>query len=95
MLENKVNGLIYENGDTAGLIEKTAFLLDNTEVRRKLGYSAYTSIQKLWNPQIAAERFIELASWHLDSSARFERYTDGPCSVAERLENEWFRENEV
>ena len=95
MLENKVNGLIYENGDTAGLIEKTAFLLDNTEVRRKLGYSAYTSVQKLWNPQIAADRFIELASWHLDSSARFERYTDGPCSIAERLENEWFRENGV
>ena len=89
LLEDSKNGLIYKNGDIADLYNKVKYLLDNPEKRRLLGKNAYDSILTLWNPRVAAERFLVIAKQVLEAKAT-DVFFEGPCSSARRLKDDWF-----
>ena len=80
LVHHKENGLIYRSGSLQDLYMKTVALCKSAKVREQLGRAAYATILNEWNPEIAAERFLEL-SRDL-KSGKPTPYNDGPCSAA-------------
>ena len=89
LIENNKNGIIYENGNMDDLFRKVISLLSDEEHTHNIGLEAYHSMINLWNPQVAAKRFIELSNALLKGET-FDKYTDGPCSKADLLKDNWY-----
>lgn len=90
LIENNVNGLIYESGNEDMLSEKVKYLLDNPGEQVRLGRAAYRTIAELWNAEVAAERLVELSKRILEGDKYPNLYETGPCSKAEILSDDWF-----
>ena len=82
LLRDGENGLIYESGNTDELYEKVKLLLDEPERQRRLGFNAYKTMTELWNAEVAAERFVELAKRVLCGEKSPMLFDDGPCGKA-------------
>lgn len=91
LLKHGQNGLIYRNGNLDALTDRLRTLLCDPSMQRRFGRQAYETITQLWNAEVAAERFVTLAA-HLVNHARCDLFDDGPCSRADVLPNDWFRE---
>ncbi len=89
LLKHGENGLIYKNGDLDDFYEKVKLLLEDRQLREKLGSCAYKTMTELWNAHVAAERFLQLSK-AVCSRNDGDLYHDGPCSRADVLENDWF-----
>ncbi len=89
LVQNKENGFIYKDGDLDDLYNKVKYLLENFEERKKVAKNAYDTMQTLWNPRIAAERFLELSKRFLQTG-KTEMFFEGPCSLAKKLKDNWF-----
>lgn len=89
LIDDGENGLIYQNGDIDDLYNKVKFLLDNPERCKELGASAYKTLTTTWNAELAAERFLNLATKLLNNEDVNDLYSDGPCSKTEKLKNNW------
>lgn len=90
LLKHGENGMIYRNGDTEGLYRNVKFLLDHPQEQRQLGEKAYQTITQIWNADTAAERLMELAE-EIRRNGNSQRYSEGPCSKAPVIWNNWFR----
>ena len=90
LLQDNVNGLIYQSGDVAMLCEKVKFLLENPNQRHSLGLHAYETISNLWNADIAAQRLCQLAYCILQGNQTPNLFENGPCSRAEIMNENWF-----
>ena len=90
LIKDKENGLIYENKNTDDLYKKVKELLDNKNITIKLGKKAYYTMLDAWNPKIAARRIVELSKCLLNSK-NFSIYNEGPCSIAEKIYDNWYR----
>ena len=88
------NGFIYENGNRKHFEEKVCLLLDNPELRKRMGRKAYKTIVDLWNSEIAANRFVELVRELKNENSGDNMFDDGPCSKAEILDNRWYHIDE-
>lgn len=74
------NGLTYSGKNTDRIYEQVKRLLDDNELRKKLGVKAYETITAEWNAEVAADRLIKLIeSGEYKSNGMFK---DGPCSMA-------------
>lgn len=80
LVEDKINGLIYKNGDLTDLSDKVESLIMNPEIRELLGRNAYNTMITLWNPKIAAQRIIHLSKTLLNKDDNI--FRTGPCSPA-------------
>lgn len=89
LLKHEENGLIYHNGNVEELYEYVEKLLDNPELQKRLGSSAYLTINQTWNAEIAAERFLNLAE-QIKSGGCCDLYSNGPCSPANAVRNDWY-----
>lgn len=94
LIEDKKNGLIYQNGNQEALESKVMWLLDHPNERRKLGENAYLTIRDLWNAQIAASRFVKLSEMLLKGENVEMLFKEGPCSRAKILKNDWYIDKE-
>lgn len=90
LIEDKVNGMIYKNGNEGDLLAKVETLLLDAAIRMKLGKNAYKTMQETWNAEVAAERLLNLAQ-DLLRSGNSNRYKNGPCSKAGFLGNGWYK----
>ena len=61
LLHEGENGLIYKNGDENGLLDRVVQLIEQPEMRKRLGRKAYQTLTEQWNAEIAAERFLQLS----------------------------------
>lgn len=91
LIEDGENGLIYESGNVEMLYKKVKYLLDHPDTRRKLGERAYQTIEKEWNAEVAAERFIELSQHILAGEKHPDLFKSGPCSRAEIIKDGWYK----
>ena len=91
LVKDRENGLVYHSGSVDELLEKVIWLLDRPEQQRRLGENACRTITELWNAQVAAERFIQLAQAILDGDPSPELFQEGPCSRAEVIREDWYR----
>lgn len=89
LIKNGENGMIYHNDDQEEFYSDIKQLFDNPGLRIRLGTSAYQTIYNLWNPQIAAERFLIFAE-EIEKHGSCDLFSDGPCSRADILGNNWF-----
>lgn len=90
LIENGRNGLIYKDGNLDDLYQKVKWLLDYSEERKEIAKNAYTTMTEQWNAENAAERFIALSEAILDGDKNPELFSNGVCSTAEKLHDNWF-----
>lgn len=93
LINNGINGFIYEDGIFNDLYEKTKKLAVDKELRKKLGTSAYETIINEWSEYVAAERFIKLSSSIINRNTT-NIYQSGPCSIAQIIKDGWFRQDD-
>ena len=90
LLEHGKNGLIYPNGDADSLYRHVKALLEDPRRQKRLGENAYQRITGQWNGETAARRLLELAQ-RLQQKENSTQYSEGPCSKAPVIWNNWFR----
>lgn len=87
------NGCLYQDGNLEDLYRKVCTLLEQPELCEALGRKAYATVLNQWNYRVAAERLLCLGE-HLNAGNEGQTpYTEGPCSVAEPLADDWYRPN--
>ncbi len=90
LVKHKKTGLVFKSGSVESLADKLEAVLRDQNLIKSLGRSAYEQMHNEWNPEVAAERVTGLYDALI--SGRDTPYADGPCSKAEELKNDWFRE---
>lgn len=90
LIKDGENGRIYRSGDVDILYEKVKALLDDPAEQKRLGEAAYRTIAEVWNAQVAAERLLVLAD--CIKNGKEVPFTDGPCSKAPILREDWYGE---
>lgn len=88
LIEDGVNGVIFKNEDIGDLYEKVVKLINDDELRRKLGKNAYYTINNEWNAKNAANKFLELCENLL--AGKKNPFKTGLCSESEILNNDWY-----
>ena len=83
LIENGINGLLFENENREDFVKKVLKLSLSPELREALGIMAYKTIFKEWNPETAPKNFMRLSEDLLKNKKP--SITDGPCSIAERI----------
>ena len=91
LIRSGENGFVYENGNQKQLEQRVEALLSDQDYRSKLGINAYKTLSETWNADVAAERFIALADLLRAKKDVSNLFLDGPCSMAERIDNDWFK----
>ena len=91
LMQDYENGLIYKSRDVNMLFEKVKWLLDNQSFAKVFGKKAYETITTEWNAEVAAERFLNLASHILAGEKHPDLYKTGPCSKAEIIKDGWYK----
>lgn len=81
------NGFVYRCGNIGDLTEKLKFLVENVDMRYRMGQRAYYTLSELWNAKIAVDRFLTLCE--NDVPVKSGLWEDGPCSKAEVVKNNW------
>lgn len=82
LIENGVNGLVYNSGKINELYEHVAWLIEHPDDQKRLGICAYKTITEMWNAQVAAQRLCEIIRAILSGDKSPELYENGPCSRA-------------
>lgn len=82
LIEDGVNGLLFENGNQDQLNDCVKKLVVDSEYRERIGNNAYRTIVEKWNARSAARRLLNLIA-NIDNAGSL--YKDGPCSPAERI----------
>lgn len=90
LVKDRENGLIFKSEDVNDLYNKVKYLLDNEDFANNLGKKAYETITTEWNAKVAASRLLELII-NLQKDNKCDIYASGPCSKAEVLKNNWYK----
>ena len=83
LVEDGVNGDIYEDGNTDDLYRKVKALLDDPARRVQKSKNAYATITEEWNAEVAAERLQKVAQALRQNGVFAENHHNGPCSHAD------------
>lgn len=90
LIKNKKNGLIYQNGQIEDLYRKVKILLENPYLCDLYGEEAYKTMQQEWNSKVATERLLQLSKCLINDN-NYDLYSEGPCSRALILKNDWYK----
>ncbi len=77
LVEHGKNGFVFRRKKE--LYNLSVPLIDNFELRKKIGTQAYHTIQEQWNHEVAAERFFQIVK-DIQETGSSKRYLNGPCS---------------
>ncbi len=80
LIRHGENGLLYPSGNVEALQESVRALLEAPETTAKLGAEAYRTIAEVWNADVAARRFLEMAEAARKGLEPGTLYQTGPCS---------------
>ncbi len=81
LIEDEVNGLIYDGKDSESLYYKVKYLIDHPARIWAMGQNAIETIANTWNPSVAAKNLLALAT-HLNQGKTGSPIGEGPCSVS-------------
>ncbi len=82
MIRDGENGLMYQSGNLDMLFEKVKYLLDQSDVQRRLGCKAYDTVLSQWNAETAADRLLQLTEKLLSGQEHPRLFGEGPCAHA-------------
>lgn len=88
LIKDGVNGFLYQDGNFEDVYGKVKRLLDYPSLQLQYGKNAVSTIVNTWNAQIAANNLIQLID---DLRQGIRTITNGPCSQAEILKNNWYK----
>lgn len=80
LVNDGINGCIFESCNLNSLCEKVEWLLDNPTERKKITINAYHTMRDIWSPQNAANNFLKLVE--VLQSGNNTMLINGPCSKA-------------
>ena len=80
LIEDGKNGLLFKSESLLSLYHQVKRLLDSPCFRYRLSERAILSMREMWNPKIAAERFLHLSERLLNGQNT--DYLSGLCSIA-------------
>lgn len=79
LVDDGVNGLTFKSGKVDSIVEKLEILLNYPDKMATIRRNAIQTMIENWNPEVAANRFIDLISdVQSNNSATI---IDGPCSL--------------
>jgi len=97
LINDGSNGFIFHKGNVKQLATKIDTAVENIYGDNSISLNAYNSIKTTWNANVAAARFYELCLDMLASNetknACFQKYDNGPCSLAKNFSNNWYKKN--
>lgn len=79
LINDGANGLLFKNKSVFSLVEQLRKVLD-VNYRNKLSVNAYQTMLNEWQPNVAAERLVNLVQQLLQGKDTL--YSSGPCSKA-------------
>lgn len=91
LIKQGENGFIYECGNAKDLSSKLKHLLQNKELRHRMGANAYSTLKETWDAEIAANRLLTLCE-KLKKNEEPPVWKDGPCSHAKIIKNNWMKQ---
>lgn len=80
LLEDGVNGSIFESGDITSLVEKVTLLLDNPMLRHIMSINAKHTISSVWSPTSAVKNLLQLIKALELKKVELVPHV-GPCSI--------------
>ena len=83
LVKDGCNGYVCKSNDADDFYKIVKAYFDDEKNRKKVSLNAYKTMNELWNPVVAAERFIEFSEGLL--SGRKKVYDEGPLSYAKRI----------
>lgn len=93
LIENGINGFVFESGNRDELFEKVLKSIVNFEIQKEIGEKAYNTIVNKWNAAVAAKNLIQLSKAIQEN--RSIRFENAPCDVAELRNNGWYRNENI
>lgn len=60
LIEHGINGFVYKNKDMDGFFSYVKYLMENPDIREKMGRAAYATIAGEWNAANAAQVLLKL-----------------------------------
>ncbi len=94
LIQDGWNGLVYKDGNEEHLQSCARRLICNTAERIQMGDNAHKTMMDKWNPEEAARRIIGLSETFIGGST-CSPYTDGPCSPAPVINENWYQGGEI
>ena len=94
LIQNGENGLVYQSGNILQLAEKLKQLIENQNYRENLAKRAHEIIHKEWTAEIAVARLLQLYKSLVKGENASCLFTDGVCSKAPLLKNNWLKVKE-
>ena len=85
LIKDGENGFVYKFGDNREFYTKVKMLIDNKQLRQKIGKNAYKTIACCWNAEEAAKNFEVLYNSLL--SGKNPDIKEGPGSRAEMIDD--------
>ncbi|MCR5754171.1 MAG: glycosyltransferase family 4 protein [Acetatifactor sp.] len=70
LVQHGINGFAYEDGNSQSLFELTKKLVEDRELRHRMGRAAYDAITKVWNAESAAKNLMQLVRGWMEDAAR-------------------------
>ena len=74
------SGVVFKSKSIDSLYEKVNFLLENPEIIKRISYQGYESMNKIWNPKVAANNLLQLIDDLING--RQPSVKEGPASIA-------------
>ena len=91
LAKQKVNSLIYRDGDLKDLVDNVEWLISNLGEIKTLSENAYHTIVDEWNSRVAAERLVESIK-SMQSSKLTPIFAEGPMSAAFVLSESYYKQ---
>ena len=85
LIKHGKNGLVYRSWDKKDLYEQVRTLMDDKDLRERLGKAACVTLTQEWDAETAAERFLQLCEKKMEDAYYAGETGSGPCSVAEPI----------
>ncbi len=82
LVEDGVNGYLYESGNKEQLFRLTEQLVRDRNLCEAVGEKAYESIANIWNAENAAKKLLTLIEGVLQGEVRADEAPTGPCTLA-------------
>lgn len=80
LIKHEHNGLFFKSKNLMSLVGQTERLYHDRLLRKRISINAYKTMYNEWSPEIASERFLNLAKSILENNII--TYEKGPCSIA-------------
>lgn len=86
LIEDEQNGLLYQYGNSKDFENKLCKLVEDKQLRERLGQKAFETIRYHYSAAVAVERLLEF----IESEGKV-TYTSGPMSKAQIIKNNWYK----